>query len=234
MSYIVELGLGTAVILACAVGCGGSDTSSGTSTGGTSSSSGGASGAVGGTSSSSGGTSASNGGASPSGGSFSTTVPASTNLGSLTSAQATQLCADLSKFTNGAFSNELGTFTCNSLAVVSAIGASTDAAAQAACKMAESSCKATPTMPTMSTCMAPNSTTCTATVGDLEACLNDITKTFATLGASIPACATLTVAQVTAFLASEQDGGTAGLVEPASCVTFDTKCPDSSMLPPSM
>jgi hypothetical protein len=84
----------------------------------------------------------------------------------------------------------------------------------------------------MSTCSAPDST-CMATVGELEACFNDITKTFATLDASIPACATITVAKAQAALLSELDGGATSLADPPSCVSLEAKCPGSSMLPPS-
>ncbi|HTA90456.1 MAG TPA: hypothetical protein VK745_12795 [Polyangiaceae bacterium] len=235
MRHILELGLGTVVALAFAVGCGGSSNSTGTggssssagstaSGAGESSTSGGASSTSGGASSTSGGASSTSGGASYTVGPFTTSLPASTSLGSLTSAQATQLCTQLDSYLNS-----ITTYECELIAVVEAGTATSDAAAQTMCQTLESACSATGT--TTDSCTAPGSS-CMATVGDLEGCLNDTTATLKS--AAVPACATLTLAQAQALaisFAGEADGGPA---EPTSCTSFAAKCPDSNMLPPSM
>jgi hypothetical protein len=222
---MLKLSLGTAAILMFAIGCGGSS-ASGTSAGGSTSSSAGAS-------SSSAGASSSSGGTSSSGGSFSTSVPASTSLGSLTSDQVASICADLNSYlTTGSFASDLSDYECKSIAVISAATASSDAAAQTACKSAEASC--TPTTGTQTGTCTPPDSTCTATVGELTTCLNDLVKAVQGVDDSIPSCDTLTVAQADATLAALASDAGAGLADPPSCVSYEAKCPDSSMLPQGM
>ncbi|HEX7450761.1 MAG TPA: hypothetical protein VF294_00670, partial [Polyangiaceae bacterium] len=169
------------------------------------------------------------------GGSFMTTVPASTSLGSLSSAQLTELCSDLQSYlASGAFASGAADYECKILAVVSAATAATDAAAQASCKASLSACSADAgATTTTGQCTAPPAS-CTATVGEFEACLNAYTTTFATLDASVPSCDGLTTAQALATLTSlSSDAGT-GLSDPPACVTYQAKCPSSNMVPSPM
>src|SRR5450432_1067921 len=246
MKQTLGLGFG-AVTLALAIGCGGSSSgsgnaggASGASAGGTSSASGGSTSLAGSTSSGgstshAGSTSTSHAGSTSTGSTFSTTVPASTSLGSLSGAQLTELCAELQSYlSSGAFVSSATDYECKLLAVVSAVTATTDAAAQAACKASASACAADAGITTTTgQCTAPPAS-CTATVGELQACLNAYTTTFATLDASVPSCDGLTKAQALATLTSlSSDAGT-GLSDPPACVTYQAKCPSSNMVPSPM
>jgi hypothetical protein len=231
----IGLSVGT-VAVALAVGCSGSNTGStstggGTSTGGSSSSSGGGT--------STGGSSSSSGGGTPTGtsagGAFSTSVPSSTSLNSLSPAQLTELCSELSNYlNNGGFTKSASDYECKVLALVAAAAATTDADAQAACTASYDACQPDAgAAPATGQCTAPPAT-CTATVGDLKACLNAYSTTFATLDASVPSCDTLTVAKVQSSLAALAGDGGTGLTTPAACTSYQAKCPDSSMAPPPM
>jgi hypothetical protein len=234
MKRIFGLTVGT-VAVALAVGCSGSNAGSsgtgGASTGGGTSTGGGV--PTGGSSSSSGGGMPT--GSTSAGGAFSTNVPASTSLSSLSPAQLTELCSELSNYlNNGAFTKSASDYECKVLAVVAGAAAKTDAEAQAACTASYGACKpdAGPA-PATGQCTAPPAT-CTATVGDLKACLNAYSTTFATLDASVPTCDKLTVAQAQSSLAALAGDGGTGLTTPAACVSYQAKCPDSSMAPPPM
>ncbi len=145
---------------------------------------------------------------------------------------------DLANFVDkGAFSTALVNATCGEVEVISAAGSTTDAEAQAACQAAAAECTATTSTADAGTqtCTPPDST-CTATVGELETCLNDLSSALAKAGSTAPSCATLTVAQVNAALAAfAMDAGAAeGLTEPASCTSFDAKCPGMNVTPQGM
>jgi hypothetical protein len=177
-----------------------------------------------------GGTTGGGGNGGSSGGSFHTSIPSGTSVGSLTPAQQTQLCNDL-----GNYAQSLASAECQILAVFEAgLQASidttaTDATLQAACSAAQSQCVASGTSsPDGGTCdfSNVNSTNCTATIGELTACANDQGTVLQQGLGSFPTCSNLTRATAVAALAS--DGGTSSAPPPASCNTFDTKCPGAA------
>ena len=162
-------------------------------------------------------------------GSFSTTVPPSTQLGQLSSAQLTSLCSDLNRYYTGLASNaSLKQGSCKLAAVLTAsltVGSSTtDAQLQAACNQAYNQClSGSSTTGQTLTCTETPPASCTATVAQYTACLNDNVSATTAAFASLPACNSLTVASLSA------DGGSGGGGDelPASCKTFSAACSDT-------
>jgi hypothetical protein len=141
-------------------------------------------------------------------------------LADLTSAQASELCGELTSYLSSLRDNE-----CKLTAVLGAFTATTDAAAQAACSATYTTCK------TGGQCTPPGST-CTATVGELQMCLSDLDGFAKALEATpLPSCSGLTLAQVQTTLASLATGAGANVMDPASCTTYSAKCPDNGMVP---
>jgi hypothetical protein len=92
----------------------------------------------------------------------------------------------------------------------------TDEDLQAACSEAYDSCMAEPTQPDPCT---PPEGECTATVDEVEACINDSVALVEGMMAQFPACSELTAAG----LMSMQDPGEPA--DPPSCVAAQEKCP---------
>jgi hypothetical protein len=233
MKRILELNLGAMILLTFAVGCGGNSSDPGS--GGASSSAGnaGANAGAGGTSAMPGGGAHSSGGqssmpgsagAAPGGG-FSTSVPGSTPLKDLTPEQAAQLCSDLQKYADTSLSPPLADYECKALGLVAAAQATTDAAAQSACKTSRTQCAPTTTTGT-GMCDTSEAATCTATVADATVCLNDTAAAVAALAASVPSCDGMTLAQAQAALGALATGGLE-LTNPPSCTKYQAECPGS-------
>ena len=164
-----------------------------------------------------------------SGGDFDTGLPADKPISTLTDAEITGLCSKFDDFySKGAVATGLKDFSCTFSGIFAALlgGADTDAAAQAACKTAYDACIAAPSE-TTSSCSKP-SATCTATVGEVEACTNDSAKYVAQLGDLLPSCAELTLADLMDM------GADMTPAEPASCTTLEMKCPDGPTPPSAM
>jgi len=224
-SVLVCLGLSLSVCVAC----GGSDGANGTPGGSSGSGNPGAgsgnlSGSGPGSGGASGGTGPSAAGAaSTNSGSFSSGLPGDKQLGSLTDDEAAALCKKLSEyFADGsAVSKSFEEMTCRLGSVVLATlgGPATDAALQASCKGFYDSCVAAPTMNSESCGKADAS--CTATVGEYEACVNDSVKQIGQLGTAVPACDKLTLSSAATVFA----GGAS--TSPASCQAVSTKCPNA-------
>ncbi|HXK17019.1 MAG TPA: hypothetical protein VNG33_04425 [Polyangiaceae bacterium] len=154
-----------------------------------------------------------------------TGLPADKPLGTLTDAEAMQICSAVQTY----FADSTKDLECRLAGLVAGLsGADTDAAAQAACQAAYDMCAGAPAMPTTGNCTKPSGT-CTATVGELEACANDDKAIFAQLDMEIPSCATLKLTDLMGL-----GGGLTPPMEPASCVTLDMKCPNSPMPPSDM
>ena len=159
---------------------------------------------------------------------FLTSIPGNAPLGSLSGAQATELCNDEMRFTQQpSFKMDL----CHEGAVLGvALTASfspdlTDAELQAACTSAYTSCLhpdggagATQSC----TAVPPN---CTATVSDLVSCLDEDAAATRALAAQLPDCGSITRASLTAT-----DGGTTSSATstPAACQTLQQKCSGAS------
>lgn len=206
---------GSAGSAGTSTGSGGSSGSSGTNKGGSSGNSkGGSSGTSKGGSSSSGG------------GNFSTSVPGDKELGELTPAEVEQLCDDLEQFTEdldvAAASQE---FSCRATGLFAGLSdPQSDETVQAACKVAYDECMASPPEPTTpGECSAPDAS-CTATVDEFEACMSDAKATFDELATALPSCEELSLADL-GSLGGEQP------MSPASCTTFQEKCPSGPAVP---
>jgi uncharacterized protein (DUF697 family) len=154
-------------------------------------------------------------------------------LADLTSAQASELCGELTSYLDGSnLTTGLLDYECKLTSILGALAATTDAAAQAACSASYSECKmGSGGTVTNGQCTPPGST-CTATVGELQMCLSDFDGFAKALEATpVPSCTGLTLTQVQATLASFATGAGANSMEPASCTTYSAKCPDNGMVP---
>jgi hypothetical protein len=186
---------------------GGSSSSAGTSAGGSNAAGSGASGA-------------------PSNGSddFSSGVSGQKQLGSLTDQEFQGLCKKLSDhFSTGTIGQGVEEFTCRFAGLFAGATAQSDAALQAACKSAYDQCIAAPTT-TEETCTKPDAT-CTATVAEYDACINDAAKALVALGNVLPACDKLTLTSLEMIDLGEETE------QPASCKVLETKCPSAPKPP---
>ncbi|HEY2408395.1 MAG TPA: hypothetical protein VGI10_20450 [Polyangiaceae bacterium] len=165
-------------------------------------------------------------------GAFTTGIPSSTPLGSLTPAQATELCQETGQY----ITNSGGLpIICKLLAVetplLSGLGGQmpTDMQLQQQCDMQEMQCSSSP--PQMSDCSNKQAepSTCTATVAEYQVCLNQIPSVLNGISANLPACSALTAASATQVIA-----GLGSLTQPAACTTLNAKCPGAVPLGGSM
>ncbi|HEY4156577.1 MAG TPA: hypothetical protein VGM29_00710 [Polyangiaceae bacterium] len=164
-------------------------------------------------------------------GAFTTGIPSSTPLASLSPAQATELCQETGQY----LTNSGGVpIICKLLAVETTLlsglgGQMSDMQLQQQCTMQEMQCSTSP--PQMSDCSNKQAepSTCTATIADYQACLNQVPGVLSALSASLPACSALTAASSTQLLT-----GLGTLMQPAACTTLDAKCPGADPLGGSM
>ncbi len=167
------------------------------------------------------------GGDSKSSSTFSSTLPGTAVLATLTPSQVTTLCNEQKAFlSSSAIQSDMTELACRYAGVLSAAfsNPATDAAAQSACQSIYDQCKKSGTSTTTtSTCSAPDST-CMATVAELSACLNDTPNVVQSLESSVPSCKTLTLKDVTD--ASSGSGMQAYTSVP--CATVQQKCPTFS------
>jgi hypothetical protein len=164
------LGMPLAVALSLCVACGGSSDNDDDKMGqgGTGSMSNGGSSAGGGTKAGSGNSSGSgnstagtgsNTAGTGSGGDFSTDVPGDKPLGELSDGELDQLCDDIAEhISTSSFADSQLEFSCRLSGMLTALfgGAETDAALQAACKVAYDACKAMPEEPATGECEKPD------------------------------------------------------------------------------
>ncbi len=227
LSVALPLGLGLSLALAA---CGGSsdndgnDGGSGGSSAAGKANSGGTNASAAGTSSKAGTTST--GGTTGTGGKSTnpgngTDVPGDTQLGDLTDDQFEQLCEDFSEKFSG---EEFEDANCRLAGVLSAILAQTDEEAQLSCKSAYDDCKSSPPAATEG-CEKPGPE-CTATVDEMNACMADLEGTLGSFNDAIPSCDTLKRTDIATLFT--QFGG--GSMLPASCETYQEKCPDGPMV----
>jgi hypothetical protein len=177
-----------------------------------------------------GSSSSTGGGGGSSGASFSTSVPSSTSLSSLSSAQVQALCSDLANFENNLLQNSQDGL-CKITGLISAGFANpqTDADARTACQAGYDACKMADAgggsngggVNVMDCTSNTAPANCTATVGDVTACENASASQLSTELSQVPSCSTLTLAQLNGQSGSPAgDGG-----EPPACTTLDNKCP---------
>jgi hypothetical protein len=155
------------------------------------------------------------------GGTFSTTVPASSQIQNLTPAQANQICSDLTDYLNQQLDSQS---FCQPAAVIGTAAAAaqdstlTDAQLQQVCQQA-----ATQACPSAdggtASCGSPAG--CSATVEQIGACANDYAAYLKQFEAMFPTCSMITRAK----LASVNPDASPDM-EPASCKPLDTSCPN--------
>jgi hypothetical protein len=176
---------------------------------------------------------------------FSTSVPASKPLNQLSAADATKLCMDTEAYLQAQLSAELSStdFACRAVglevAALSADASSTTASVRQACQDAYTACLNSPadagvgdidagTSSTDCTNAQQQLSTCSATVGQLSACVNEETSS---VQSAFPPCDQLTLTEVSAVTA---DGGTDPTTSGPACTAIDTACPgfstDTSMM----
>jgi hypothetical protein len=154
---------------------------------------------------------------------FSTSVPSGSAVNTLTPAQLTQLCNDIDSFTSKELSS---TSICQAatVAVVAQQAAQnpglSDAELQVTCANEMS------LVCTLVVDAGSSGANCTATVGQISACLNDQGAAIARYEGMFPACSAITRAKLAAI---DLD---AGIAEPASCTALRSSCPSfSSSMP---
>jgi hypothetical protein len=171
----------------------------------------------------------------PNSSTFSTGLPPSQSLGSISDADLKTLCAAASSFANDLVNHDSACLIAgyDAAAVQHLLGtAQTDADLQKACTDAETACKNDPardagTTTTTQTCRKPPAS-CTATVGEYEACVNDAKAAYQMQFSSLSTCAALTAAD----LRMPEGGPTATPSnQPASCKVVSTKCPSGVATP---
>jgi len=165
------------------------------------------------------------------GGGFSTSVPGSTKLSSLTTAQAAQLCTDLTTYENSQSSTQTAEI-CKGVGIDAAAEAQatsstmlSDAQLQAACTIGYSDCTSADGGSSGVSCdsstFAGAPTTCTSSVSDVQKCITDMNAANATYYGALPSCGALTAATLAS---AEADGGISSSPDPASCVPIETNC----------
>jgi hypothetical protein len=156
---------------------------------------------------------------------FSSSLPGSSQIGSLTPDQQTTLCADMERFMSTPVilesSKEL---TCRLMgALLAAFAApTTDAEARSACKPIYDDCKKTPFEADQTTC-EPYTASCTATIAELEACMTDFPGILAETANGFPSCDTLSLADLSEDMPTT---GAEVTLTPA-CAVIRQKCPEA-------
>jgi hypothetical protein len=161
------------------------------------------------------------------GGSFSTSVPSSSKVNTLSPSQSQQLCNDLSSYTQRQLKN---LNLCQGAAVLQAASDAmsdttlTDSALQAGCSQYLTFCNAVLSGgfdggTTTTTC---DTSTCTATVGQVTACVNDDMAAAQAYFQMLPSCSMVTRARL---MSVNPD---AGPPTPASCSSLPPDCQNLS------
>ncbi|MCG5052092.1 MAG: hypothetical protein KA712_03945 [Myxococcales bacterium] len=136
-----------------------------------------------------------------------------------------QACKDFQNW-GADFEAALTPKLCRVAGVLAAVGSPGSPAANPgqSCQAAVAACEASATpdagAPTETDCTAPEN--CTATVGELETCLNDSLARADTFLSAFPSCAMLAAGTGSLPLGLPQN--------PASCAPVEQKCPDLPMI----
>jgi hypothetical protein len=161
------------------------------------------------------------------GATFTTSLAGDRPLTSLNESELDTLCADQAMFLSGA---AFRADACRLSAVLAAAfstlgeGEVTDASLRAACSNAYSECLNAGARASMCEAERPVAS-CTATVGDVAACLNDGAAQAHLLAIEAPDCDSLSTADVTS-MSGELPAGVTG--ESESCQRLQTSCPSIS------
>jgi|GEM_PF-5175824 len=140
---------------------------------------------------------------------FQTSVGSTKTVDKLTPAETAQFCKD-----GDAFAKDFEKTFTPKLCKVAGLLATT----KAECDMLVNACLKEESEPDQSSGMCEPLTDCTATVGEVQKCLNDTIATFSAYLDKFPSCAQIADKSGT-FPASEP-------VSPASCKAIEKTCPD--------
>ena len=152
---------------------------------------------------------------------FSSGIDKAAELGHLGASEVQKLCDAVTSWTTNQLAPELKELGCRAAALTaSGLGGVGDAATKlATCTTAFDQCMKQPTSSQSGqsggNCSAPPAT-CTATVGELETCINAFEPLVQQYLTSFPTCQQLGSGSVTLPTTQPQT--------PASCVSFQTKC----------
>lgn len=166
---------------------------------------------------------------SDSSGGFSTSVPASKPVNTLTQQEQTQLCSDLNGYVDDTLTEQLKVPLCRGKALAAALqgGAKTDAEARAACKPAYEKCLTEPVdtgFDSKQMCDAP-AQDCAATVGELSSCIQALPGYLQASLPDLPACDAIEIAKLSEYTAEKPQPA-----EPAACTAYEKKCPSDSII----
>ncbi len=154
------------------------------------------------------------------GGAFSSGVDKGTQIGNLSEGDAQKLCSSLNDWFTHQLAPKLKEGTCRFTAVLaSGLGGSKDPAAQkATCKAAYDACLKQPAESDNlgGECSKPSGT-CTATVGELESCVNEMGPLMEQYFGAFPTCDQLGSGSVSLPTSQPQT--------PMACTSLQTKCP---------
>jgi hypothetical protein len=141
-------------------------------------------------------------------------------LNTLSQDEATKVCKSVGDWSKRAFSEEkLKEIPCKLTAALFGALAGDAEQARMACTQTYNSCLQQPAMPSQqeSTCGMVDSN-CTATVAEMEACLNELPKAFDDFAAALPSCDALGSGMMSMPFNLES-------LNPPACKTFESKCP---------
>lgn len=148
-------------------------------------------------------------------------APASTPANQLTDAQVKSFCDSASQAFGATLSSgeaQQGLCGFSAYFVASLGSASGGGDPAATCKMVYDECLKTPPQSTQEECTKP-SATCTATVGEIEACLNDSMAQLQQMLKSLPGCDDVGTQVEDPMLGTGE--------QPASCQVVQQKCPEA-------
>ena len=151
------------------------------------------------------------------GSTFSSGLDKGAELGSLSAGDAQKVCESLSVWMKDNLEGELKEMSCR-IAGFSAYQIAAAAQKQTACTTAYDQCMKKPSESNEPTDCNKPTTSCKATVGELESCVNEMGPLLKQVVGSFPTCAQVA------------SGGTptppANLKPPAACTALQTKCAD--------
>jgi hypothetical protein len=215
-----RIGLVSAMVLVSTVavfGCSSSSGDGGTGGKGGSSSSTGGSVGTGGSSTGGAGGEVNMGGAAGTNSAV-TTLSGTKTVGTLTTAEASQLCNDVYMYFGTAIPNATAC-KWKGLSYAASSSAPTQAMLQQNCTTQQSSCGIDPWANNAGCSDLPAG--CTATVAEYSACIKDTVVAFIQTVNGLPMCSALTSADTAKIFDAQ-----AGAGSPASCDTLANKCPD--------
>jgi hypothetical protein len=164
-------------------------------------------------------------------------VPAAKKLSELTPAETAQLCEEAEALVDtSGLQKDMKEFTCKLAGITATMMAEgdSDADLQKACKAAYDECMAEPADDEPAESCEFEETTCSATVGELESCMNDSLEMIGEIKSKLPSCDKVTkesVGDVMGDLFTLEPSESCKALEKDGCDSLDTpvETPDSDM-----